>query len=305
MDFNFTEEQTALQDTLQRFISRDYSFEKRREFLRSADGFSRDAWRQYAEFGLLALPFPEEFGGLNGTAVDTMIVMEAFGTGLVLEPYLATVVLGGTLIRDYGNAAQKEALLPAVAAGELMLALAHYELGSRYELNNVATTAKGDGSGWTLDGAKTVVLYGGAADKLIVSARTAGQARDEHGISLFLVDRTAAGVTVRAYATQDGQRAAEITLKNVRVPADALLGAKDKALPAIERAIDYATAALCAEAVGVMTALKGATLEYLKTRKQFGVPIGKFQALQHRMADMTIAAEQSRSMMYLACVKAD
>lgn len=305
MDFNVSEEQTALQDTLRRFIAKDYGFEQRRTLARSGEGFSRDAWRQYAKLGLLALPFPEELGGFNGTAVDTMIVMETFGPGLVLEPYLSTVVLCGGLVRDAGDASHKAALLPAIAGGELIMAFAHYEPATRYELNHVAATARFDGNGWTLEGAKSVVLHGEAADKLIVSARTAGGARDHHGISLFVVDRQAPGVSVRGYITQDGSRAAEIRLQGVRAGADALLGAKDQGLPAIERAVDYAIAALCAEAVGIMAALNAATLEYLKTRKQFGTPIGKFQALQHRMADMTIAAEQARSMMYLTCVKVD
>ncbi len=305
MDFNFTEEQTALQDTLRRFIANEYGFEKRRALARSPEGFSRDIWRQFAELGVLALPFPEAFGGLNGSAVDTMVVMEAFGPGLVLEPYLATVVLCGGLLRDAGNKTQKETLLPAIASGELLLAFAHYEPDARYESNYVNTTATSAGDGWTLDGAKSVVLHGGGANRLIVSARTSGDARDEAGVSLFIVDRDSAGVSVRDYPTQDGLHAAEIAFKDVRVGADALLGAKDKALPAIERALDYAIAALCAEAVGIMTALNAATLDYLKTRKQFGVPIGKFQALQHRMVDMTIAAEQARSMMYLASVKVD
>ncbi len=305
MDFNFTEEQTAFQDTLRRFIAKDYTFERRRQIARTEEGFSRDTWRQFAELGLLGLPFPEAYGGMGGNAVDTMIVMEAFSRGLVLEPYLTTVVLCGGLVRAAGNDAQKETLLPAIAGGELMMALAHYEPGTRYEVNHVATSAKTDGNGWVLDGAKSVVLAGQAADKLIVSARTSGGARDDAGISLFIVVRNVAGVTVRGYPTQDGMRAAEITLKSVRVGADALLGAKDVALPTIERAIDYGIATLCAEAVGIMAALNEATLEYLKMRKQFGVPIGKFQVLQHRMADMLIATEQARSMMYLACVKAD
>jgi len=305
MDFNFTEEQAAFQDTLRRFIAKDYTFERRRRIARTEEGFSRDTWRQFAELGLLGLPLPEAYGGIGGNAVDTMIVMEAFGRGLVLEPYLTTVVLCGALVRAEGCDAQKQALLPAIAGGELMMALAHYEPGTRYELNRVVTRAKTDGNGWLLDGAKSVVLAGQAADKLIVSARAEGGARDDAGISLFIVGRNAAGVTARGYPTQDGMRAAEITLKSVRVGADALLGAKDAALPTIERAIDYGIAALCAEAVGIMAALNEATLEYLKTRKQFGVPIGKFQVLQHRMADMLIATEQARSMMYLACVKAD
>jgi len=299
MDFNYTEEQLALQDTLRRFIARDYPFEHRRALANSADGFDRAAWKTFADFGILALPFHEDFGGLNGNAVDTMLVMEMLGRGLALEPYVPTVVLCGGLIRDAGSTAQKEELLPAIAGGELMLALAHFEPGARYELDHVATTATAAGSGWQLDGAKAVVLGAPSADKLIVSAR------DGKGISLFLVDAKAPGVTLRAYPTQDGARAADIRLTKVTVGADALMGAAGGALPAIERAVDYANAALCAEAVGIMSALNEITLEYLKTRKQFGVPIGKFQALQHRMADMVIATEQARSMATLAAVRVD
>ena len=299
MDFNYTEEQLALQDTLRRFIARDYPFEHRRALAKSADGFDRSAWKTFADFGILALPFHEDFGGLNGNAVDTMLVMEMLGRGLALEPYVPTVVLCGGLIRDAGSAVQKEALLPAVAGGELMLALAHFEPGARYELDHVATTATADGSGWKLNGAKAVVLGAPSADKLIVSAK------DGKGVSLFLVDAKAPGVTLRAYPTQDGARAADIRLNKVMVGADALIGTSGGALPVIERAIDYANAALCAEAVGIMSALNEVTLEYLKTRKQFGVPIGKFQALQHRMADMVIATEQARSMATLAAVRVD
>jgi alkylation response protein AidB-like acyl-CoA dehydrogenase len=236
---------------------------------------------------------------MNGNAVDTLLVMEAFGRGLVLEPYLSAVIVAGGLIRDAGSAAQKEDLLPAIAGGERMLALAHYERDARYEVSRVDTAAKADGSGWKLSGAKGVVLGGGSADTLIVSANTG------KGPSLFLVDSKAAGIAVRNYATQDGARAAEIALNNVAVGADALVGPEGGALPIIERALDYGIAALCAEAVGIMAALDEATLEYLKTRKQFGQPIGRFQALQHRMVDMVIATEQSRSMAMMAAVKAD
>ena len=302
MDFNYTDEQNALRDTLTRFIAKDYPFEARRALAKSADGFSRAHWKQFAELGLLALPFPEDFGGLSvtgGNAVDTLLVMEAFGRGLVLEPYLSTVIVAGGLVRDAGSAAQKEALLPAVAGGERMLALAHYERGARYEVSRVDTAARADGSGWKITGAKGVVLGGGASDKLLVSANTG------KGVSLFLVDSKATGVSVRNYMTQDGGRAAEITLDNVAVGKDALVGAQNGALPIVERALDYGIAALCAEAVGIMAALDEATLEYLKTRKQFGQAIGRFQALQHRMVDMVIATEQSRSMAMMAAVKAD
>ena len=299
MDFNYTEEQLALQDTLRRFYARDYPFEHRRALAKSADGFDRSAWKAFADFGILALPFDEEFGGLNGKAVDAMLVMEMLGRGLALEPYVPTVVLCGGLIRDAGSAAQKAELLPAIAGGELMLALAHYEAGARYQLDQVATTATASGAGWQLDGAKAVVLGAPSADRLIVSAR------DGKGISLFLVDAKAPGVSLRAYPTQDGARAADIKLSGVQVGAAALIGTPGGGLAVIERAIDYANAALCAEAVGIMSALNEVTLEYLKTRKQFGVPIGKFQALQHRMADMVIATEQARSMATLAAVRVD
>jgi alkylation response protein AidB-like acyl-CoA dehydrogenase len=299
MNFNYTEEQLALQDTLRRFIAKDYSFEHRRALAKSADGFDREAWKTFADFGILALPFHEDFGGLNGSAIDTMLVMEMLGRGLALEPYVSTVVLCGGLIRDAGSAAQQEALLPAIAGGELMLALAHHEPGGRYELDRVATTAIPAGSGWQLNGAKAVVLGAPSADKLLVSAN------DGTGISLFVVDAKAAGVALRAYPTQDGARAADIRLTDVAVGTDALIGTAGNALPVIERALDYANAALCAEAVGIMSALNEITLEYLKTRKQFGVPIGNFQALQHRMADMVIATEQARSMATLAAVRVD
>ncbi len=305
MDFNYTDEQNALRDTLARFIAKDYGFEQRRALAKSDIGFSRDHWKQFAELGLTALPFAEDFGGLNGNAVDTMLVMEAFGRGLVLEPYLATVIVAGGLIRDAGSPAQQEAHLPSIASGKLMLALAHYERGARYKVSRVDTAAKADGGGWTLSGSKGVVLGGGAADKLLVSANTGKGPNGTGAISLFLVDSKAAGVSVRSYMTQDGGRAAEVRLDKVSVGADALLGPKDGALPAIERALDYGIAALCAEAVGIMAALNEATLEYLKTRKQFGQPIGRFQALQHRMVDMVIATEQARSMATLAAVKAD
>ncbi|TRZ95952.1 MAG: pimeloyl-CoA dehydrogenase small subunit, partial [Rhodocyclaceae bacterium] len=236
MDFNYTEEQLALQETLRRFIARDYGFEHRRELAKSADGFDRSAWKTFADFGILALPFHEDFGGLNGNAVDTMLVMEMLGRGLALEPYVSTVVLCGGLIRDAGSAAQKETLLPAIAGGELMLAFAHFEAGARYELDHVATTATTSGGGWKLDGTKAVVLGAPSADMLIISAR------DGKGVSLFLVDAKAPGVTLRAYPTQDGARAADIKLTGVQVDADALIGTAGAALPIIERALDYANA---------------------------------------------------------------
>jgi alkylation response protein AidB-like acyl-CoA dehydrogenase len=302
MDFDYTDEQRQLRDTLQRYIAKEYDFDARRKLARTELGYSREHWQAFADLGLLALTLPEAHGGLGGNAIDTMVAMEALAPALVLEPYLATAVICGGLIADAGTDAQKDLLLPALGAGELLFAFAHLEPDTRYELNHVATTARGDGEGYVLNGVKTVVQAGGQADRLIVSARTAGGARDDAGISLFVVDRGAPGVGVRQYPTQDGTRAAEITLTGVRVGAGARLGEAGRALPAIEHAIDRGIAALCGEAVGIMAALNAATLEYLKTREQFGGPIGRFQALQHRMVDMFIAAEETRSMAILASV---
>lgn len=297
MNFKFSDEQTQLRDSLARFLRKDYSFDKRREILKSATGCSAEVWKQFADMGLLAIGLPEDHGGLGGGAEDTLIVMEEFGRGLVVEPYLATVVLSAGLIARSGSDAQKAALLPGVAAGEKKLALAHYESGGRYDLTHVTTTATKDKNGYSLNGAKAVVLHGNSADTLLVSAKTAT------GISLFVVDAKATGLTRHGYPTHDGHRAADITLKNVTVSADALIGKEGAALPLIEQALDYGIAALCAEAVGNMTALHEATVTYLKTRKQFGVALGSFQVLQHRAADMLMQLEQARSMAYLATAK--
>ncbi|MEO8153516.1 MAG: acyl-CoA dehydrogenase family protein [Rhizobacter sp.] len=305
MDFNLSEEQTAIQDSLKRYLGKAYGFEQRRALTKTDLGHSAEAWATYAELGILALPFPEAAGGLGGDAIDTMLIAEALGASLALEPFLSSVVLSGSLLHDIGTPAQRATLLGGITQGTLQVALAHGEPGARYATNHVATTAKKDGAGWALSGHKAVVLAAPSANKLLVSARTSGGAFDANGVSLFVVDAKAAGVTVRAYATQDNQRAGDVLLKDVKVGTDALVGAINQALPAIEHAIDRGIAALCAEAVGVMSTLNAQTLDYLKTRKQFGQPIGKFQALQHRMADMAIAAEQARSMALLAAVKAD
>jgi pimeloyl-CoA dehydrogenase small subunit len=305
MDFDFTEEQRLLDETVRRLVKDEYTFEKRKTYLAEPDGFSRKLWARYAELGLLGLPFAESEGGFGGSAVETMIVMESFGRGLVLEPFLATVVLGGSLVTLAGTAAQRQAILPAVAAGKLILAFAHGERQARYMLADVATSAKRDGGGFVLEGKKGVVLHGASADKFVVSARTAGGARDKSGIGLFLVDAKAKGVSVRGYPTVDGLRAAEVTLERVRVDGDAVLGPPEGGYAAIERAVDRAIAALSAEAVGIIETLNATTLEYLKTRKQFGVPIGSFQALQHRMADMMVEQEQAKSMATLAALSAD
>src|SRR5215472_10499490 len=304
MDFDLTDEQRLLKDSVDRLIADQYQFEQRKKYMAEPDGWSRAIWQQYAELGLLGLPFAEAHGGFGGGAVETMIVIEAFGRGLIVEPYFATVILGGGLLRRLGTLAQQQALLPLLAQGKLKLAFAHVERHSRYELADVAATARQDDAVWVLSGAKSVVLHGDCADRLLVTARVSGDRRDRKGIGLFLVDPSASGVARRGYPTQDGLRAAEITLSDVRVPPDDVLGDEGNALPAIEHVADEAIAALCAEAVGAMQVMHETTLEYLKTRQQFGRPIGQFQVLQHRSVDMLVALEQARSMAMFAAVTA-
>jgi pimeloyl-CoA dehydrogenase small subunit len=305
MNFDQTEEQQLLADSVRKFLAKDYDFERRKKIVASAEGYSEPVWATFAEMGLTGMPFSAEHGGFGGGAVDMMGVMEAIGEGLVVEPYLATVGLAGQLIARAGSDAQKKAILPAVLEGKLKLAFAQTERDSRYELVHVATSGKKAGNGWQLDGEKCVVLGAPCADKLVVSARTSGNVADAKGISLFLVDREAPGVVLKSYRTLDEQRAADVELKGVKVGADALVGAEGGALPVIEEVMDFATALICSEAVGAMKSANDATLEYLKTRKQFGVTIGTFQALQHRMVDMFVSAEQARSMACLAASKAD
>jgi pimeloyl-CoA dehydrogenase small subunit len=305
MDFELSEEQRLLQDSVARMLAGVYDADKRNRYSGETDGFSRALWRQYAELGLLGLPFEEKHGGIGGGAVETMIVMERFGRVLALEPYLASVILGGGLLRLGGNEAAQSAILPKIAAGETLLSFAHAERQARYDLFDVATTARRDGSNFILDGEKTLVLNGDSADLFVVSARLAGSRRDRAGLGLFLVDAAVKGVTRRGYPTIDGRRAAEISLSGVRIPADAAIGEIGNAAALIEQVTDHAIAALCAEAVGAMDALHENTVEYLKNRKQFGVPIGNFQVLQHRAADMLVALEQARSMALFAAMMAD
>ncbi len=304
MDFDLTEEQSLLRDSVTRLLADAYDFDARKAITASPEGRSPAVWAQFAEMGLLGLPFTEDDGGFGGGPVETMIVMEAFGAALVVEPYLATVVLGGGILRAAGSAAQKAALIPGIVAGEQLLAFAQTERQARYDLCDIATTARRSGDGWILDGAKGVVLHGGSADTLVVSARTAGGQRDSGGIGLFLVPADAPGVERRGYPTQDSMRAAEIGLTGVRVGPDAVLGDPEGGLAVIARVVDEAMAALCAEAVGAMAQSQALTLEYIKTRQQFGTAIGQFQALQHRAADMFVALEQARSMAMFATMMA-
>ena len=302
MDFDLSEDQRLLKESVDRLIAGEYSFEQRKKYMTEPSGYSPAMWSQLTEFGLLGLPFEETLGGFGGGPVETAIVMEAFGRGLVLEPFFATVILGGGLLRRAASDALRGSLAPRMSAGKLKLAFAHIERHSRYDLSDVTTTARKDGAGYVLDGAKSVVLHGDAADKIFVTARLAGERRAPDGIGLFLIDPSTPGVSRRGYRTQDGLRAAELTLSNARATADDLV--HDNALAPIEHVVDEAIAALCAEAVGALQAMQDLTLEYLKTRKQFGRAIGSFQVLQHRSVDMLVAVEGARSMAMFAALSA-
>ena len=296
MDIQLTEEQELLRGSLQRLLRDRYDFDARRKIVATDEGWSRKHWSAFAELGLCAAPFQESSGGLGGGPLATMIVMREFGRNLVVEPFLETVVLAGGLIEDVGSQAQHDAFLPQIMAGESIWALAWAEGRSRYDFNNVATTARCQGEVYVLNGTKATVIGAPWADKLIVSARTSGEPRDRSGVSLFVVDRQSANLHLQSFKTIDGRRAAEITLMNVQVPASQLLGTEGEGVAALEACRDRAIAALCAEAVGAMSELNSVTLEYAKTRKQFGVALGTFQVLQHRMVDMFIALEEAISL---------
>jgi pimeloyl-CoA dehydrogenase small subunit len=305
MDFDYTEEQRLLRDSIDRLLADHYAFDKRRAYLAEPEGWSRALWAHYAELGLLGLPFAESHGGFGGGGIEVMLVMEAFGRALVLEPYLATVVLAGTALRLAGSEAQLAALVPSVAEGKLLLAFAHGERQARYDLSDVLTGARAKAGGWVVDGAKSVVAHGDSAGMLIVSARTAGERDDTAGITLFLVDAAANGVARRAYTMRDGTRAAEISLSGVELGRDAVLGEVGGGFAVIERVVEAGIAATAAEAVGTMETMQALTLEYLKTRQQFGRPIGQNQALQHRATEMFVSLEQARSMAMLAAMMVD
>lgn len=303
MDFSFSEEQTLLRNMVQSFVQDNYDFDSRMKIVRSEEGWSRENWKQFGELGLLAAPFPEALGGLDGGPIETMIIMEEFGRGLVTEPYIPTVVLCGGILNRHGSDAQKEEYLPSLLMGEKVWALAYAEAQSRFNLADVQTSAKKDGDDYVLNGAKAVVVGGPWADMLIVSARLSGDQREKNGIGLFVVDKAATGVSSQDYPTVDGGRASEIVLENVRVPSTALIGDAATGFSILEEAVDYGIGALCGEAIGQMKCLHDATVEYCKTRKQFGVPIGSFQVLQHRMVDMFMEYEQSVSMTYMVNMK--
>jgi alkylation response protein AidB-like acyl-CoA dehydrogenase len=300
MDFSLNDVQAMLADSVEKFITKDYDFESRQKYAASDTGYSAEVWQTFCELGWTSVPFADDDGGFDGGPVETMILMQQFGRGLVVEPYLANIVLAGGILRRVASKAQKTKWLQPLVGGELQAALAFVEPQSRYDLHNVETSATADGDGWIISGKKGVVLNGGNADLLIIPARTAGDKTATDGISLFAVAGNADGVSRRAYPTVDGHQAAEIKLDKVHVDAAALLGVAGKGSTTLASTIDEATLAICAEAVGIMQVLTDKTVDYTKNRVQFGVPIGSFQALQHRMVDMLTAGEQSYSLLLWA-----
>ena len=302
MDFNFTEEQTMIRDSLSRLIREQYDFDTRRKIVASEAGWSPKMWAQFAELGLLMAPFSEEDGGLGGGSVDAMVVMEEFGKGLVVEPYLPSVVCGGGFLKRSSDA-HKEEYLTGIMSGENVFAFAYAEPRGRYNLADLETTAKKDGAGYVINGHKAVVIGAPWATHFIITTRTSGDRRDRDGVTVFVVAKDAEGITTRDYPTVDGRRASEVYFENVSVGAESVIGEADNGLPLIELVTDEAIAALCAEACGLMKTANEMTIEYSRQRKQFGVPIGKFQVLQHRMADMFMEHEQSISMTYMATLK--
>ncbi|HCC44136.1 MAG TPA: pimeloyl-CoA dehydrogenase small subunit [Gammaproteobacteria bacterium] len=303
MDFSFTEEQSLLQDSVQRFVQNSYEFETRQKLIKTEEGFSRDNWSSFAELGWLALPFSEDSGGFGGTAVETMIMMEEFGKGLVVEPYVTTVIMTGSIIEAGGSIAHREGVLAEIMAGTKLGSVAYVEPQARFNLADVTTTATATEDGYIVSGFKGVVLGGPSADLLVVPARTSGEQRDSEGITLFLIDANAEGISRRDYPTIDGGRASEITFEKVAVSSADVLGEVGEGLSLLEVGINNGILAVCAEAVGAMEVLYKTTVEYCKTREQFGQPIGKFQVLQHRMVDMFMEHEQAKSLLYMAAIR--
>lgn len=305
MNFNLSEEQAMIKDSVARFVADDYGFDQRRKNVAMDKGFNPANWQTFAELGWLSIPFPESLGGFGGSAVDSMVIMEEFGKGLVAEPYVATVLLFGGLLARGGEGEQQQQLIASVIDGSLQGSFAYLERQSRFELSDVKTSAVAEGENYRLNGEKTVVFNGSAAEKIIISARTSGEQCDENGISLFIVDADADGVSRTDYRLMDGQRVANISLKDVVLNKSQLIGELDQGFGLMQAVVADATRAICAEAVGIMQKLSETTVEYCKTREQFGTPIGKFQALQHRMVDMFTAGEQTRSLLYRAVCSAD
>ena len=305
MDLSLSVEHSILRDSVERFVRQSYPFNERRNFVDENKSFLEENWQKFSKLGWLGLNLPEEFGGNGGSAVDTMVVAEALGPGLILEPFLETVVIGSKLIQVGYNEKLKSEFLSNLVGGRLILTFAFAEPQSRYSLSDVQLSAKPNEDQFVLNGKKAVVRHASSADKIIVSARTAGGRRDKRGITLFLVDRNNPGLSRRDYRLQDDVPASELIFDNVFLSRTAMIGDLDCALPIVELVVDHGIAMVCAEAVGIMSALYTATLQYVKTREQFGQPIGKFQVIKHRMVDMLMACEEARSMAYMATLKLD
>ena len=303
MDFTFNEEQTLIQDQVDQFVQKEYDWETRQSLSNSDLGFGESNWQKFAELGWLGISVSEDSGGFGGSAIESMLIMEAFGKGLVVEPFLETMIMAGSLIDDYGSDEQKSSILEPAISGEMHLALAYAEPQSRFNLSDVVTEAKAEGENYILNGYKSVVMNGPSANKIIISARTSSSQLDENGITLFLVDSDSKGLSKTNYKTVDGRRASDLTIENVSVSKDNIIGNLDSGFEILDSAIDKAILAISAEAVGAMEVLYKTTVEYTKTREQFGTPIGKFQVLQHRMVDMFMEYEQCKSLLYMATMK--
>ena len=303
MDFTFNEEQTMIQDQVEQFIQKEYDWETRQDLSNSDLGFGANNWKTFAELGWLGIAISEDNGGFGGSSIETMLIMEEFGKGLVVEPFLETIVMSSGLLDQYGTDEQKSEVIGSVISGEMHLALAYAEPQSRFNLSDVVTEAKADENNFVINGFKSVVMNGPSANKFIVSARTSGKQLDKKGISLFLIDSDVAGLTRTDYKTVDGRKASDLNLENVSVPSESLIGSLDEGFNILDESIDRSILAISAEAVGAMEVLYKTTVEYTKTREQFGTPIGKFQVLQHRMVDMFMEYEQCKSLLYMATMK--
>ena len=303
MDFTFNEEQSLIQDQVDQFILKEYDWETRQSLSHSDLGFGQENWQKFAELGWLGISVSEDSGGFGGSAIESMLIMEAFGKGWVVEPFLETMIMSGGILDDHGSTEQKSSLLEPAIAGNMQLALAYAEPQSRFNLSDVVTEAKADGDNFILNGYKSVVMNGPSANKIIVSARTSGSQLDENGITLFVIDSEASGLNKANYKTVDGRRASDLTIENVSVSRDDIVGELDSGYEILDSAIDKAILAISAEAVGAMEVLYKTTVEYTKTREQFGTAIGKFQVLQHRMVDMFMEYEQCKSLLYMATMK--
>ena len=304
MHFELTEEQTLLENMVTAFVRDDYNWETREKIVKTEEGWKPENWSKFAELGLLSVPFSEDHGGLGGTAVDSMVVMEQFGKGLVVEPFMPSILLSGNLISKLANESQANEIIPKIIEGESRYVFAYAEPQSRFDLSDVKTSATQDGDEYILNGFKSVVFGASMATHIIIAARTSGDQRSEDGITLFLADIKSNGITLQTYPTIDEYRASEVVIENLKISSDMVLGEVDKAYSVVEEVIDLATIAACSEAVGVLQVLKDSTIDYCKQRKQFGQPISKNQAIQHKLVDMMIEYEQAKSILY-AAVTAD